>query len=99
MEAMKKVVLCANNTRGTRTINCLDANQTLILQIVAFRQPTEYESQIDMLKPYTQPEISPLSTLNLKNRFQKDSVNITVTTITLGEGLTKSNASLCFQHL
>lgn len=78
MEAMKKMVLCDSNTQGTRTIDCHDANQTLILQIVVFRQPTEYDSQMDMLKPHTQPQFSPLSTVSLcfslKNRFQKDFV-------------------------
>jgi hypothetical protein len=71
MEAMKVVVLCANNTQGTRTINCHDANQTLILQIVAFMQPTEYESQTDMLKPHTQQQLSPLSNLKVSASVSK----------------------------
>jgi hypothetical protein len=111
MEVMKMVVLCASNTQGTRTIDCHDANQTLILQIVAFRQPREYESVMDMLKPHTQPQFNPLSTLPVFASVSKTDSKKSLShfkllqTITIrlkttqDEGLTKSNASLCFQHL
>lgn len=82
MEAMTKVVLCVNSTLGTRLIDCHDAIQTLIMQIVAFRQPTEYDSQMDMLKPHTQSHFK-----------LAQPTTVRLTTITQDEGPTKSNAS------
>jgi hypothetical protein len=69
MEAMKMVVLCASNTQGTRTTDCHDANQTLILQIVVFRQPREPNGHAQTTHATTvQPTFHNVS---LKNRFQK----------------------------
>lgn len=88
MEATTKVVLCANNTLGTRSIACHDAIQTLILQIVALTQPTEYYSLTDVLKPHTQSHFKLAQTTTVR-----------LTTITQDEGPTKRNTSLCFLYL
>jgi hypothetical protein len=111
MEARKVVDLCANNSQGTRSIDCHDANQNLILQFVAFRQPTEYESQTcwDHTPNHSSAHFPLWKSLlpsqkQIPERFLScfsltQTITVRLTMIKQDKGLAKSNASLCFLHL